>query len=61
MLDLHIKEGDHLEVETQFESGNPDKLKLYVHLNGVTILRVCKVNPMQLNVKLANEGVFRRS
>jgi hypothetical protein len=53
MLDLHITKGEHLEVEVSPELGLPGYRKLYVHLNGVTVLRVCKIAPDQLEMKIA--------
>lgn len=41
-IDLAYQPNDKIEVEVQQEAST-DKLKLYVHYNGQTILRICKI------------------
>lgn len=48
VMDAIAEDDDKVEVEVLAEFGNPDKLKLYVHVNGETILRICKLNPDNL-------------
>lgn len=51
MLDVYAKPEDFVQVETQREAGNPGKFKLYVHFNGRTILRICKLSRSQISVE----------
>jgi hypothetical protein len=42
-LDGTAEGGDSIHVEIQDELGVPGSSKLYVHVNGRTILRICKI------------------
>lgn len=42
-LDGVAEPGDSIHVEIQRELGVPGSKKLYVHINGQTILRICKI------------------
>ena len=48
MLDGIAETSDVVQVELQPELGYPNRFKLYVHLNGVTILRICKLHRNQI-------------
>jgi hypothetical protein len=41
---------DIIEIELQQELGFKDKYKLYVHINGITVLRICKVDISKLRL-----------
>lgn len=41
---------DLVEVEIQPEIGSLTHCKLYVHINGVTVLRICKMEKAQVRV-----------
>lgn len=50
-LDLIAKPTDHVAVEVLPEVGVPGAVKLYVHVNGITVFRMCKVDREQLTVR----------
>jgi hypothetical protein len=43
-IDAVAEPGDAVEVELQHEVGLPGRYKLYVHVNGQTVLRMCKIS-----------------
>lgn len=48
-----IRDDDTVEVVLQHEFANPGRAKLYIHYNGATILRICKLRLE--NVRMVNE------
>ena len=48
-IDLAATPDDHVEVEIQKELGFTDRYKLYVHVNGTTVLRICKLQENQIH------------
>ena len=49
-LDLISKAGDAVEIEIQNEIGNPSYKKVYIHVNGQTVFRMCKVDSGKLRI-----------
>lgn len=49
-IDFSLEEGDFIQVEIFPEIGFRDKSKVYIHLNGQTIVRLCKVNSDHIEV-----------
>lgn len=45
MMDARLDKGDVIQVEAQHAAAEPGMLKLYVHVNGKTILRVSGIRP----------------
>lgn len=43
MLDLAAQPGDRVQVEVRPEPALPGMFKFYVRVNGVTVLRICKL------------------
>lgn len=49
-IDLIADAEDVVSVEIQHELAQPGKYKLYVHVNGITRLRICKLLGVDLDV-----------
>lgn len=49
-IDLIAKSDTNVQIEFQPELGFKDKFKLYVHVDGVTILRICKLTNEQVDL-----------
>lgn len=49
-LDLCANNYECVEVEIQFEAGYNDRFKLYIHINGSTFVRVCKLTKENFNL-----------
>lgn len=47
-VDAAAEPDDLVEVEIQHETGKPGRFKLYVSVNGVTLLRICKLTIHQI-------------
>ncbi len=47
-VDAVAEDTDRIEVSIQHETGYKGRVKLYINVNGVTILRMCKIVELQL-------------
>lgn len=47
-IDAVAQAMDTVQVEIQPEAGLEDSYKLYVQVNGVCLLRICKLHPSQI-------------
>lgn len=47
---LDLIADETIQVELQHETGFPNRFKLYVHREGRTIVRICKLKAEQINV-----------
>ncbi len=52
IIDMSAKADTIVQVEIQREVGFADRFKLYVHVDGKTVLRICKLKDKQ--VELSN-------
>ncbi len=48
-IDLIAQPDTQIEIDIQSEVGVPNKFKLYVHVDGVTVLRICKLTKEQIH------------
>ncbi len=55
IIDMMATPKMRVQVEVQRELGFKDKYKLYVHVDGKTVLRICKINKKQLDVRFYYE------
>lgn len=51
-IDLIAKPEQIIEIEIQQEIGFTNKYKLYIHVDDITVLRICKLTNEQINLKL---------
>jgi hypothetical protein len=50
-IDIIATKLDNIGIDVQPELGFKNKYKLYVHLNGETVLRICKITKEQISIE----------